>query len=151
MEKTGKITLRKATLKDLDGIYNVEMRSFTMPWTREAFYNELVHNHFATYLVLVENEKVIGYCGVWVIVDEAHVTNLAVLPEYRGRKLGETLLKNVMAYAALNHAETLSLEVRVSNIVARSLYRKLGFREGGIRKGYYTDNYEDAIVMWVNL
>lgn len=56
-----------------------------------------------------------------------------------------------MAYAALNHAKTLSLEVRVSNIVARSLYRKLGFREGGIRKGYYTDNYEDAIVMWVNL
>ncbi|GER67771.1 ribosomal-protein-alanine acetyltransferase [Weizmannia acidilactici] len=147
----GDIILRKATLEDLDGIYNVELHSFSLPWTREAFYNELVHNHFATYLVLIDQERVVGYCGVWVIVDEAHVTNLAVLPEYRGRKLGEALLRNVMEYARLNNAKTLSLEVRVSNDIARSLYKKLGFREGGIRKGYYTDNYEDAIVMWVNL
>ncbi|GER71884.1 ribosomal-protein-alanine acetyltransferase [Weizmannia acidilactici] len=151
MIKMGDIILRKATLEDLDGIYNVELHSFSLPWTREAFYNELVHNHFATYLVLIDQERVVGYCGVWVIVDEAHVTNLAVLPEYRGRKLGEALLRNVMEYARLNNAKTLSLEVRVSNDIARSLYKKLGFREGGIRKGYYTDNYEDAIVMWVNL
>jgi ribosomal-protein-alanine N-acetyltransferase len=147
----GDIILRKATLDDLEGIYNVEKQSFTMPWTREAFYNEFVHNHFATYLVLVDEEKIIGYCGVWIIIDEAHVTNLAVLPEYRGRKLGEALLMHVMEYAQLSKAKTLSLEVRVSNTIARSLYKKLGFQEGGIRKGYYTDNYEDAIVMWVNL
>lgn len=147
----GDILLRKATINDLEGICNVEIRSFTAPWTKDAFYNEFVQNHFAHYLVLVDEGMIIGYCGVWIIIDEAHVTNIAILPEYRGRKLGESLLKQVMNYAQLNHAKSMSLEVRVSNNVARNLYKKLGFQEGGIRKGYYQDNYEDAIVMWVKL
>ncbi|WP_083953312.1 ribosomal protein S18-alanine N-acetyltransferase [Bacillus acidicola] len=147
----GNITLRKATLEDLAGIMEVEHQSFSLPWTQDAFYNEFVHNQFAEYMVLIHEEKVIGYCGVWIIIDEAHITNIAVSPSFRGKKLGETLLGQVMNYARLKGAKTVTLEVRVSNSVARSLYKKLGFKEGGIRKNYYSDNQEDAIVMWVKL
>ncbi|MFB7305130.1 MULTISPECIES: ribosomal protein S18-alanine N-acetyltransferase [Heyndrickxia] len=143
--------LREATIADLDGIMNVEIQSFSLPWSREAFYNEFVKNHFARYFVIVDQEKIIGYCGVWLVVDEAHITNIAILPEYRGQKLGELLLSSIMDYSIQQGAKSMTLEVRVSNIIAQSLYKKLGFFEGGIRKNYYTDNQEDALVMWVNL
>lgn len=84
-------------------------------------------------------------------MDEAQVTNIAVLPGYRGNKVGETLLKQAIGMAKEYGAGKISLEVRVSNHVAQSLYTKLGFQPGGIRKRYYTDNGEDALVMWVNL
>ena len=129
----------------------VEHESFTLPWSRVAFYNELVQNQFAKYIVLEVEEKVVGYCGVWIVIDEAHITNIALLPAYRGRKLGEALLRKLMDYARENGAKTMTLEVRVSNNVAQSLYRKLGFQGGAIRKNYYTDDHEDALVMWVNL
>ncbi|QQZ07573.1 ribosomal protein S18-alanine N-acetyltransferase [Heyndrickxia oleronia] len=145
------IQLRKATLADLDGIMEVEVQSFTLPWSREAFYNEFVVNHFAVYFVLEDKERIIGYCGVWLVVDEAHITNIAVLPEYRGQKLGELLLRSMMEFASESGAKSMTLEVRVSNTIAQSLYKKLGFFEGGIRKNYYSDNQEDALVMWVNL
>ncbi|MBS4175833.1 ribosomal protein S18-alanine N-acetyltransferase [Bacillus sp. FJAT-49736] len=145
------ITFRKATLDDLDGIIKVELDSFTLPWSREAFYNEFVNNQFAHYFVLEHNESIIGYCGVWIVIDEAHITNIAISPKYRGLKLGTTLMKKIMEFARLHRAHSMTLEVRVSNYVAQSLYRKLGFQNGGIRKGYYTDNYEDALVMWVKL
>ncbi|MEK5176340.1 ribosomal protein S18-alanine N-acetyltransferase [Heyndrickxia sp. FSL W8-0496] len=145
------IQLRKATLADLDGIMEVEVQSFTLPWSREAFYNEFVKNHFAVYFVLEDKERIIGYCGVWLVVDEAHITNIAVLPEYRGQQLGELLLRSMMEFASESGAKSMTLEVRVSNTIAQSLYKKLGFFEGGIRKNYYSDNQEDALVMWVNL
>jgi [ribosomal protein S18]-alanine N-acetyltransferase len=137
--------------EDLDQIINIEKLSFTIPWSKEAFYNELHKNQFATYLVIEDGESIIGYCGVWIVVDEAHITNIAVLPEYRGRKLGESLLAKVIEMAKEMGAKSMTLEVRVSNIVAQNLYRKFGFENGGIRKGYYTDNQEDALVMWVNI
>ncbi|MFP3471371.1 ribosomal protein S18-alanine N-acetyltransferase, partial [Micrococcus sp. SIMBA_144] len=92
-------------------------------------------------------EEVAGYCGVWVIIDEAHITNIALHPEYRGLKLGEALLNKAIHFAKSRGALKITLEVRVSNIVAQNLYRKFGFEEGGIRKNYYTDNQEDALVM----
>jgi ribosomal-protein-alanine N-acetyltransferase len=122
-----------------------------MPWSREAFSNELNNNKFAVYIVLEINKKVAGYCGVWVIVDEAHVTNVAILPEYRGRKLGEALMCKLVDVVKKMGARTMTLEVRVTNYIAQSLYRKFGFQNGGIRKNYYTDNQEDALVMWVKL
>ncbi|WP_425490393.1 ribosomal protein S18-alanine N-acetyltransferase [Heyndrickxia vini] len=143
--------LREANIADLDGIMDVEVQSFSLPWSREAFYNEFVKNHFARYFVIVDQEKIIGYCGVWLVVDEAHITNIAILPEYRGQKLGELLLSSIMDYSIQQGAKSMTLEVRVSNVIAQSLYKKLGFFEGGIRKSYYTDNQEDALVMWVNL
>jgi ribosomal-protein-alanine N-acetyltransferase len=138
-------------VEDIDQILEVEHASFTTPWSREAFYNELHNNRFAVYIVLEENNKILGYCGAWIVIDEAHVTNVAILPEYRGRKLGEALLQKMMSMAREMGAKSMTLEVRVSNHVAQSLYRKLGFQDGGIRKNYYSDNQEDGLVMWVNL
>ncbi|MCL6444495.1 MAG: ribosomal protein S18-alanine N-acetyltransferase, partial [Alicyclobacillus sp.] len=92
-----------------------------------------------------------GYAGVWLIVDEGHVTNIAVDPDFRGRHLGETLLKALMATCRSQGMRRMTLEVRVTNGVAQRLYEKLGFKGVGIRKGYYTDNHEDALIMWADL
>ncbi|MGG1680106.1 ribosomal protein S18-alanine N-acetyltransferase [Neobacillus sp. NRS-1170] len=137
--------------EDIDQVLVVEQASFTVPWSREAFYNELHNNKFAVYIVLEEDNKIIGYCGTWIVIDEAHVTNVAILPEFRGRNLGETMLRKLMSVSREMGAKSMTLEVRVTNHVAQSLYRKLGFQNGGIRKNYYSDNQEDALVMWVNL
>ncbi|KIY23043.1 MULTISPECIES: ribosomal protein S18-alanine N-acetyltransferase [Mesobacillus] len=145
------ITFRKMTIDDLDDVMIVEANSFTLPWSREAFFNELTKNQFAQYLVVEVDQLVVGYCGVWIIVDEAHITNIAVLPDYRGMKLGEALMARVIELASDMGACRMTLEVRVSNERAQNLYRKFGFQKGAIRKKYYTDNMEDAIVMWVNL
>jgi [ribosomal protein S18]-alanine N-acetyltransferase len=149
MEET--IHIRTMAFEDIDQILTVEETCFPHPWTRQAFENEMVNNRFATYFVAEDGSKIVGYCGVWVILDEAHITNIGVLPEYRGFKIGETLLRKAMLFAQLKSAKQMSLEVRVSNDVAQNLYRKLGFQDGGIRKSYYTDNFEDALVMWVKL
>lgn len=138
------------TVDDLDEVMEVELKSFTVPWSKEAFFNELTKNQFAHYLIVEVDQRVVGYCGVWIIIDEAHITNIALLPEYRGMKLGEALMAKVMEQAREMGALRMTLEVRVSNERAQNLYRKFGFEEGAIRKQYYTDNMEDAIVMWVN-
>ncbi|HET7615851.1 MAG TPA: ribosomal protein S18-alanine N-acetyltransferase [Bacillales bacterium] len=145
------ISFRVMTLEDLEAILKIEHASFPKPWSRTAFYNEVVNNQFATYLLLEVEEEVIGYCGIWVIIDEAHITNIAVLPAYRGKKYGDALFRKAMEVAKQHGAKTMTLEVRVSNEVAQRMYRKFGFEDGGIRKNYYTDNGEDALVMWVNL
>ncbi len=93
----------------------------------------------------------IGYGGMWIIIDEAHVTNIAVCPAYRGRKFGERLLRRLIAEAIAQGAGKMTLEVRVSNYQAQGLYRKLGFADAGLRRGYYTDNQEDALIMWATL
>jgi [ribosomal protein S18]-alanine N-acetyltransferase len=145
------VAFRKMKVGDLHKILEIESKSFATPWTYDAFYNELHTNQFAHYVVAEVDDEIIGYCGLWVIIDEGHITNIAILPEYRGKGLGEKLLVAVMDTAKSLGAETLTLEVRVSNNVAKGLYRKLGFQDGGIRKSYYTDNFEDALVMWVNM
>ncbi|MEO2077139.1 MAG: ribosomal protein S18-alanine N-acetyltransferase [Bacillus sp. (in: firmicutes)] len=137
--------------EDIDQVLEVEHASFTTPWSREAFYNELHNNKFAVYIVLEDDNRIIGYCGTWVVIDEAHVTNVAIMPGYRGKKLGEALMTKLMSVAREMGARSMTLEVRVTNHIAQSLYRKLGFQNGGIRKNYYSDNQEDALVMWVNL
>lgn len=148
---TDSFVFRYLKEEDIDQILKIEELSFATPWTRQSFENELKLNQFAVYLVLEKEGQIVGYCGMWLIVDEAHITNIAVLPEFRGQKLGEAILRMIMEVAKKKGAKTMTLEVRVSNTVAQSLYRKLGFMNGGIRKNYYTDNYEDALVMWVTL
>lgn len=145
------ISFRLASLEDIGKLVEIESRSFSAPWPEEAFYNDIAHNRFAYYVFITLDGIEVGYCGVWIILDEAHITNIAVLPEHRGKKLGEQLLFKVMNLAKEAGANKMTLEVRVSNDIAQSLYKKLGFQEGGIRKRYYTDNQEDALVMWVNL
>jgi [ribosomal protein S18]-alanine N-acetyltransferase len=143
--------IRFMTVDDLDAVMEIEHSSFSIPWSREAFYNEIEQNHLSTYLVVEDGERVAGYCGVWLVVDEAHITNVAVLPDYRGQGLGEALMERIMKIAKEVGARVMTLEVRVSNKAAQGLYRKMGFQDGGIRKRYYSDNQEDALVMWVNL
>ncbi|GGB71582.1 ribosomal protein S18-alanine N-acetyltransferase [Fictibacillus barbaricus] len=144
-------TFRLANVSDIDDILGIEQASFAVPWSREAFYREIVENQFAYYLVIEDSFQPIGYCGIWLVMDEAHVTNIAILPSYRGRKLGELLMKEAIKLAKRHGAATMTLEARVSNHVAQNLYKKLGFQAGGIRKNYYSDNGEDALVMWVEL
>ncbi len=147
----GLVTFRRMTMRDLDEVLRIERASFSAPWSRNAFAGELMDNHFAEYLVMYSGPQMIGYGGMWVIVDEAHVTNIAVYPEHRGKKNGERLLRMMMAEASARGARRMTLEVRVSNEVAKRLYRKLGFVDAGVRKGYYTDNHEDALIMWAHV
>ncbi|MEI5909463.1 ribosomal protein S18-alanine N-acetyltransferase [Bacillus spongiae] len=143
--------LRLMNVNDVKKVMEVEKASFSVPWNEDAFYNELNKNRFAQYMVLEIDNQIIGYCGMWLIIDEAHITNIAILPSYRGLRLGEGLMRYVMKYAVEKGATSMTLEVRLSNETAQSLYRKLGFQNGGIRKNYYRDNQEDALVMWVKL
>ncbi|WP_340021617.1 ribosomal protein S18-alanine N-acetyltransferase [Paenibacillus sp. FSL K6-1096] len=145
------LVFRLMRLEDIPDILVIEREAFTMPWTEDAFRNELTHNHFAKYMVMELAGQIIGYAGMWAIVDEAHVTNIALLEAYRGRKWGERLLDELMRTAAYLGMQSITLEVRVSNEVAQNLYRKKGFRPAGTRKGYYSDNREDALIMWANL
>lgn len=153
--KTGvnsdQLEIRFMQLSDLDQVVEVDHFSFTTPWTREAFYHELLHNRLAYYLVAELGERVVGYCGTWVVPPEAHVTNIAVHPQFRGQKIGEQLLRALMVVAWYKGASKMTLEVRVSNQVAQNLYHKLGFRIEGRRPKYYTDNQEDAFIMWASL
>lgn len=144
-------SFRKMKIEDIPNVMVIEHEAFTLPWTETAFQNELTNNLFAHYMVMEYEGKPIGYAGMWTIVDEAHVTNIAILEAFRGRKLGDRLLDYLMKIASIKGMIRMTLEVRVSNIVARSLYEKKGFESAGIRKGYYSDNNEDAMIMWADL
>ncbi|WP_458122540.1 ribosomal protein S18-alanine N-acetyltransferase [Paenibacillus sp. Z6-24] len=139
------------TIEDLTEIMEIEHEAFTLPWTEEAFRNELTMNHFARYLVIELDDHIVGYAGMWTIMDEAHVTNIAIRETYRGRKLGQQLLLRLMDWAVELGMVRMTLEVRVTNDPAQHLYRKLGFTDAGVRKGYYSDNNEDALIMWCEL
>ena len=143
---------RKMTLEDVPAVHAIELATFPTPWTLDSFYYEVNENKFSHYLV-AENEagELVGFCGVWLVVDAAQITNVAVIETVRGQGIGEALMREAIRVAKEANMDTMSLEVRVTNTVAQNLYRKLGFQDGGIRKGYYTDNQEDALVMWVNL
>ncbi|KGX85074.1 ribosomal protein S18-alanine N-acetyltransferase [Pontibacillus litoralis] len=145
------LTLRRMEDSDVEAILEIEQRCFPTPWKREAFEHELHDNPYAYYTILEVAGQVVGYCGLWVIIDEAHITNIAIVPDFRGKKLGKLLFEAVLLRARERGALQLSLEVRVSNIIAQKLYRSFGLIPGGIRKRYYTDNQEDALVMWVKL
>jgi len=128
-------------------IVNISIMSFPIAWTKEAFLNEL-SNKFARYVVAVKDDVIIGYGGMWVILDEAHVTNIAVHPEYRGIGAGALIVETLLDICRYEKATSITLEVRKSNEAAQSLYKKYGFVEEGLRKNYYEDNREDAVIMW---
>ncbi|MCR4401365.1 MAG: ribosomal protein S18-alanine N-acetyltransferase [Firmicutes bacterium] len=135
---------------DLDDVMRIEKASFPTPWSRNAFLSEIYENSRACYLVARQSGKVIGYVGIWIILEEGHITNIAVHPDFRRRGIGERLMKAIMDYARSKGAKRFTLEVRVSNVGAQKLYEKLGFVSAGIRPGYYHDNGEDAMIMWRN-
>jgi len=141
------ITMRRMNEMDIDNVLIVEEQCFTVPWSREGFVGEM-KNELSYYLVMVDRGTIIGYAGMWIIVDEAHVTNVAIMPEYRGRKNGETLMARLIECAKDRGALSMTLEVRTSNTAALGLYAKFGFVSRGIRRNYYTETHEDAIIMW---
>ena len=141
------ITIRRMNEFDIDSVLIVEEECFTLPWSRAGFVAEM-KNELAHYLVIVDRGTIIGYAGMWLIVDEAHVTNVAILPEYRGQKLGEKLMSALIEHAKDRGALCMTLEVRTSNTVAQGLYAKFGFVSRGRRRNYYSDTQEDALIMW---
>ncbi|NIK78652.1 ribosomal-protein-alanine N-acetyltransferase [Paenibacillus castaneae] len=145
------IIYRAMTMADIPAIVSIEQEAFTSPWTAEAFTNELMNNMFARYMVMDLGGEIIGYGGMWVIIDEAHVTNIAVRADFRGQGLGNCLLSELQRTAVFFGAAKMTLEVRPSNEIAQQLYRKFGFKPSGVRPRYYSDNNEDALIMWAEL
>ena len=142
------LMIRDFTIEDIDDIYDVEINSFSDPWSKESFKDEL-KNNVANYLVGCIDNRVVGYVGAWFILDEAHITNVAVKPEFRRQGIANKLIIEFINLAKINNIESITLEVRASNIAAQTLYKTFGFIEQGIRKRYYADNNEDAIIRWL--
>lgn len=136
---------------DLDEVLPIERASFTMPWSRGAFLYEMEQNQVARCFVLREAGRLVGYICLWEVADELHVTNIAVRPDARRRGFGRTLLGRTLEDARGRGLRLVVLEVRPSNIEARSLYESFGFRVVGRRRGYYYDTGEDALVMEATL
>ena len=134
---------------DLHVVERIDQRCFPQPWQPAIYQTELT-NRAASYLIARVGQEIVGYGGVWVIADEAHITTLAVEPEHRGRKIGERLLLCLMEEAIMRRASHATLEVRERNCPAQRLYRKYGFRSAAVRKSYYADTGENAIVMWAD-
>jgi [ribosomal protein S18]-alanine N-acetyltransferase len=135
------------TVEDLPAVHAIERASFAVPWPDDAYRNEIRTNRLASYLVARMDDEVVGFAGLWVMVDEAHVTTFAVDPRWRRRGVGERLLLALLDLAVARQAREATLEVRLSNLPARKLYEKYGFRPVGIRPRYYSDNGEDALIM----
>lgn len=145
------IIIRKMEEKDLDRIMEVEKGAFTTPWTRESFLLEIRKNQLAIYLIAEADGIVVAYGGIWLILDEGHITNIAVDKEYRGLGIGEKILEGLIDICKLKKITSMTLEVRANNEPAKMLYKKHGFTEYGRRLNYYADENQDAIVMWKKL
>lgn len=150
-EKKLKIDISPMTGEDIEAVYDIECLSFKTPWSLESFKTEIYRNSAAKYLVAKLDGKVVGYAGMWIILDEGHITNIAIHPEHRGKKIGDALVKALIELAKENGVSRMTLEVRTSNWPAINLYKKHGFCECGVRKGYYQDSGEDALIMWLEL
>ncbi|WP_314626989.1 ribosomal protein S18-alanine N-acetyltransferase [uncultured Selenomonas sp.] len=141
------LTFRRMTPADAAMVEKVERMCFSMPWSRESFWEEAAQEA-AYYLLAFDGEELVGYVGVWLLGDEGHITNVAVAPAARGRGVGAALLAALMEIARGRGVRSMTLEVRPSNEAALALYKKFGFRSVGRRPHYYTDNDEDAEILW---
>lgn len=142
------IKIRSMVKSDIDKVMEIEYLSFSVPWSFESFVMEVTKNRCAHYIVAEVDGKVAGYGGFWVVVDEGHITNIAVHPDFRGQGVGSAIVEGLIELAKTKGITSMTLEVRESNLVAQLLYKKYGFKPVGKRKGYYQDNNEDAVIMW---
>jgi len=142
-----KLVIEPMALADLDAVHRIELASFSSPWPANAYRSELETNRLASYLVGRIDGEIVAYGGMWLMVDEAHITTFAVHPTWRRQKIGERLLLAFLDLAVARGAREATLEVRLSNISARRLYEKYGFRPVGLRPRYYSDDGEDALIM----
>lgn len=141
------ISFRQMKAEDADKVAAIEEEVFAIPWSREAFWQETKQEN-AYYLLILEDDEIVGYAGIWTILDEAQVTNVAIAPKCQGRGLGTKLFSELVKVARERGATAMTLEVRPSNKPALALYEKFGFKSVGVRKGYYSDNGEDAMILW---
>ena len=139
--------IRPMTLSDLDQVCEIEIEAFSHPWSKDDFEIELQSNPYALYFVLIEEELIKAYIGIWLIYEKAQITTIAVRKDFRTQGLSKVLMKFLDAVCIENNVEEISLEVRVSNEKAINLYHRFGFIKKGIRKDYYQDNHEDAYLM----
>lgn len=142
------IKLMPMTEAHIDGVLAVEESSFTTPWTKADFQREVKENAMAVYFVAMYETQVVGYAGMWHVVTEGHITNVAVLYDYRRQGIGDLLVQALIDEGMEREMVGITLEVRMNNQAAQKLYAKYGFRAEGIRKNYYPDTKEDAVIMW---
>lgn len=140
------VTYRRMTLADAETVHAIEVETFPEPWSLQSFQEEMTRSACARYIVAEEDGAVLGYAGAWLILDEGHITNVAVTKSRRGEGIGEALMRALMQYAANMGVQYMTLEVRKTNLIAQALYRKLHFIQLGVRKRYYEDNGEDALL-----
>ncbi len=142
-----RIVIDRMTVDDLPAIHVIERESFTTPWPAHAYRHELETNRLAQYIVARWGDEIVGFAGMWLLVDEAHVTTFATRQTWRRQGIGERLLLALLDLARTRGAHEATLEVRPSNTPARRLYEKYGFKVVGARPRYYSDNNEDALIM----
>jgi ribosomal-protein-alanine N-acetyltransferase len=142
-----RVVIEPMRFEDLPAVHLIERASFTSPWPEHAYKSELESNRLAHYLVARVGERIVGYGGMWLMVDEAHITTFAIHPAWRRQHIGERLLLAFLDLAVERGAHEATLEVRLSNLAARRLYEKYGFRPVGLRPRYYSDDNEDALIM----
>jgi ribosomal-protein-alanine N-acetyltransferase len=135
------------TVDDVPAVHRIERASFPVPWPDYAFRQELQTNRLAHYMIVRIGKETVAYGGLWLMVDEAHITTFAVLPLWRRHGIGGRLMLELMKLARDLGARVATLEVRLSNQPARALYHRFGFRPVGVRPRYYSDNGEDALIM----
>jgi ribosomal-protein-alanine N-acetyltransferase len=134
---------------DLDGVLHVEAESFTSPWTRQMYAWELQNRNVChIYVVRTPECRVAAFCAFWLVFDEIHINNIAVLPQFRGQGMGMRLMQHVLVEARRLGATRATLEVRASNQAALRLYKRLGFDLAATRKQYYSNPVEDALILW---
>ena len=146
-QNKNEITLKKMGIKDIDKVLDLEKRVFSIPWTRNMFVEEM-NNTGAIYFVALADKRIVAYAGFHVILDEGHITNIAVDPVYRRQHIACRLMDEILNAGRAYGLSGLTLEVRAGNEPAISLYERYGFLKQGRRKAYYRDNREDAIIMW---
>ncbi len=138
--------LREMLVEDLDQVMEIERELFSPPWTREGFFTYLTHKD-AMFLVVEEKGEILAYCGLLMVLDEGDITNVAVRPDRQREGIGHFRMDSLIRLAEEQGVTTIHLEVRVGNDTAIRLYERMGFTRDGIRKQYYTDPVEDALLM----
>jgi ribosomal-protein-alanine N-acetyltransferase len=147
MALTARVVVGPMTLADVPEVHAIERLSFAVPWPAHAFEQELRGNRLARYLVARAGDRVVGFAGTWLMVDDSHITTFGVHPDWRRQGIGRQLLLNVAELSIAIGARRMTLEVRASNAAAQELYAAFGFEIVGRRPRYYTDDGEDALIM----
>lgn len=143
------IKIKPMQKDELDDVLKIEEKAYgEHHWSKESFYGELSNNLAHYFSAFDLNDNLVGYAGSWQVIDESHITTIAVSPEFTRKKIGEALLNRVLEECYKNKIKYVTLEVRESNAAAIALYEKYGFKSLGVRKGYYQNNNEDALIMW---